>query len=176
MSDPYTILGVDRNSTDKDIKSAFRKLAHKHHPDREGGSEEKMKAINEAFRQVRTQEDRNNLERPQQEYPQGFGPNGFQGMGGFEDMFANFGFRGQQPQMNPNKDIHINYNITMEEICSGVNKDIQISLPAGKKSTVHIKIPPGIKHGQRVKFSGCGDVSKNHFDSCINLIGNSDLI
>jgi len=73
MSDPYTILGVDRNSTDKDIKSAFRKLAHKHHPDREGGSEEKMKAINEAFRQVRTQEDRNNLERPQQEYPQGFG-------------------------------------------------------------------------------------------------------
>ena len=50
MSDPYTTLGVTRNSTDSDIKSAFRKLAHKHHPDREGGSEERMKAVNEAYR------------------------------------------------------------------------------------------------------------------------------
>ena len=165
MSDPYTTLGVSRNSTDKDIKSAFRKLAHKHHPDREGGSEEKMKAVNEAYRQIRTQEDRDTFNRPQQEYPQGFGPNGFQGMGGFEDMFANFGFRKPHPQMNPNKDIHINYNITMEEICLGVNKDIQISLPAGKKSTVHVKIPPGIKHGQRVKFSGCGETTHKGFTS-----------
>lgn len=161
MSDPYTTLGVGRNSTDKDIKSAFRKLAHKHHPDREGGSEEKMKAVNEAYRQIRTQEDRNDLERPQQQH------NSFNSSTmppGFEDMFANFGFnRGHAPQMNPNKDININYNITVEEICQGVNKDMQISLPAGRYTTVHIKIPPGIKHGQRIKFSGCGETTHKGF-------------
>jgi|TARA_B110000908_G_scaffold102116_1_gene120349 molecular chaperone DnaJ len=162
MSDPYTTLGVDPNSTDKEIKSAFRRLAHQHHPDREGGNEDKMKAVNDAYRQIRTQEDRDTLRRPQQ--PQG---NPFGGVPpGFEDMFANFGFQnGRRPQMNPNKDIHINYHITMEEVVAGVNKDIEISLPAGKKTTVHVKIPPGIKHGQRVKFAGCGETTHKGFTS-----------
>ena len=46
--DPYTVLGVDQASSDQDIKSAFRKLAVKYHPDR-GGDENKFKEINEAY-------------------------------------------------------------------------------------------------------------------------------
>ena len=43
--DPYSTLGVDRNASDKDIKTAFKNLAKKHHPDR-GGSDYLAKKIN----------------------------------------------------------------------------------------------------------------------------------
>ena len=53
--DPYSTLGVDRNASDKDIKTAFKNLAKKHHPDR-GGDESKFKQINEAYSQIKNQE------------------------------------------------------------------------------------------------------------------------
>ena len=47
--DYYKILGVSKNSSQEEIKQAFRKLAHKHHPDKAGGDEAKFKEINEAY-------------------------------------------------------------------------------------------------------------------------------
>ena len=50
--DYYDILGVTRNTSDKEIKSAFRKLARKYHPDTNKGNkqaEERFKEINEAY-------------------------------------------------------------------------------------------------------------------------------
>ena len=52
MADFYNTLGVPRNASDADIKTAYRKLAMAHHPDRNNGSkeaEEKFKAITEAY-------------------------------------------------------------------------------------------------------------------------------
>lgn len=55
MKDPYQILGVNRNSTDEEIKDAYRQLARKYHPDNYGDNplsdlaEEKMQEINEAY-------------------------------------------------------------------------------------------------------------------------------
>lgn len=61
MSDPYKILGVTLNSTDDEIKTAYRELAKKYHPDNYSGSPiadlagEKMKEINEAYDTVVSQ-------------------------------------------------------------------------------------------------------------------------
>ena len=46
--DYYEILGITRNASKDDIKKAFRKLAHKHHPDK-GGKESEFKELNEAY-------------------------------------------------------------------------------------------------------------------------------
>jgi DnaJ-class molecular chaperone len=48
MKDYYIVLGVGRGATVEEIKKAFRKLAHIHHPDK-GGDVEKFKEINEAY-------------------------------------------------------------------------------------------------------------------------------
>jgi DnaJ-domain-containing protein 1 len=46
---PYKTLGVKKNATEEEIKEAYRTLAKQHHPDVEGGNEEKFKQINEAY-------------------------------------------------------------------------------------------------------------------------------
>ena len=48
-TDYYKTLGVDKNASAEDIKKAYRKLAHQHHPDKTGGNEAKFKEINEAY-------------------------------------------------------------------------------------------------------------------------------
>ena len=47
--DPYDILGVDKSASQDDVKKAFRKLAHKYHPDKPDGDEEKFKEANAAY-------------------------------------------------------------------------------------------------------------------------------
>ena len=49
MKNYYDILGVTKGATEEDIKSAFRKLAHKYHPDKKGGDEKKFKEVSEAY-------------------------------------------------------------------------------------------------------------------------------
>ena|SRR3990167_1077728 len=50
--DPYKVLGIQRGATEDEIKKAFRKLAHIHHPDK-GGDPEKFKEISEAYQQLK---------------------------------------------------------------------------------------------------------------------------
>ncbi len=56
--DYYSILGVSKSATQDEIKKAYRKLAHKYHPDKEGGDEQKFKEINEAYQVLGNKEKR----------------------------------------------------------------------------------------------------------------------
>ena len=49
MKDYYKILGINRDASEDEIKKAFRKLAHVHHPDKSGGNEAKFKEASEAY-------------------------------------------------------------------------------------------------------------------------------
>ena len=53
----YTILQVEKSASQKEIKTAFRKLAHEHHPDK-GGDEKEFKKINEAYQTLSSEEKR----------------------------------------------------------------------------------------------------------------------
>ena len=103
--DPYSTLGVDRNASDKDIKTAFKNLAKTHHPDR-GGDESKFKQINEAYSQIKNQDARQQYEQ-EQVFGQGgmqfdFGGSGFEGI--FEQFFGqNPGFTRRRPQQKNRK-------------------------------------------------------------------------
>ncbi len=91
--DYYKILGVGREASSEELKQAYRKLAHQHHPDKPGGDEAKFKEINEAYQVL------GNVERRKQ-YDQ-FGTTFEDGGGGFAwQDFAKSGSGHGGPEMN----------------------------------------------------------------------------
>lgn len=78
--DYYEILGVAKNATQDDIKKAFHKLAHQHHPDK-GGDEKKFKEINEAYQVLSDKTKRAQYDQYGRVFDQGGGP-GFSAEGG----------------------------------------------------------------------------------------------
>ncbi len=61
--DYYKILGVSRDASEEEIKKAYRRLAHKYHPDKPGGDEQKFKEINEAYQVLSNKEKRAQYDR-----------------------------------------------------------------------------------------------------------------
>ena len=142
--DYYDVLGVPRNASDDDIKKAYRKLAMKHHPDRNQG--DKAKAAEEKFKEAK--EAYEMLSEPQKRaaYDQfghaGVDPNlgargpGPEGFGGFAEAFGDifgdiFGGgrgRGGGQQVYRGSDLSYAMEITLEEAARG--KDTQIRIPS----------------------------------------------
>tara|TARA_B100001057_G_scaffold191058_1_gene191894 strand:- start:276 stop:1076 length:801 start_codon:yes stop_codon:yes gene_type:complete len=151
--DYYTRLGVSKNASQDELKKAYKKLSMQHHPDRTGGDDTQFKQINEAYSTLKDPQKRAEYDNPQ---PQGFGPNGFQGMGGFEDLFSQFGFRQTQQR---NQDVVLRYNLDFKEVFFGAAVSLQYNLPSGKKEFLDAAIPPGVSHGSNVRYAGLGDDS-----------------
>ena len=85
--DYYEILGVSRDATESELKSAYRKLAHKYHPDKNGGDPDKFKEVNEAYSVLGD-------EKKRAEYNT-YGRTFSGGQGGFNGQQQG-GFQGQQ--------------------------------------------------------------------------------
>ncbi|HRY82928.1 MAG TPA: molecular chaperone DnaJ [Candidatus Moranbacteria bacterium] len=88
-NDYYNILGVSKGASDDEIKRAYRKLAHKHHPDKAGGDEKKFKEINEAYQVLSDKTKRQQYDQFGRTFD---GSGGFSGQGGQAGGFDFSGF------------------------------------------------------------------------------------
>lgn len=172
MKDYYKTLGVEKNASKDDIKKAFRKLAHEHHPDKNKGDDVKFKEINEAYTVLSDDQKRAQYDRFGSAGPSGgFNPGQGGGFGGFDfsgfarqyqgqngqsfefdlgDIFGDF-FGGQRrPRKGAN--ITVDVQLTFKESIFGIEKELNIN-----KEKIVITIPPGIENGQGLRVQGKGE-------------------
>ena len=164
MTDPYSILGVDKSADDAEIKAAYRKLAKEHHPDR-GGDNELFAKINAAYDSVKDAAARQKLQEEQsfQQY-QSSGQRSYQGNPfDFNEMFSQAfgrnGFNFQQTVKSRNRDVAVTYTVSVEDVYNCVTKNVNINFPNGSRQ-VSISIPKGVTHGSQVRYAGMGDNSQ----------------
>ncbi len=90
--DYYSILGVPRSASEDEIKKAYRRLAHQHHPDKSGGDEVKFKEINEAYQVLGNKEKRAQYDQFGAAFQNGAGPFGSTQGASWEDFVRSGGF------------------------------------------------------------------------------------
>ncbi len=118
----YEILGVSKNATSDEIKKSYRKLALKHHPDKNPNDEDKFKKISEAYSVLSDPEQRKNYDMGGIDFANIFQQ---RGMNPFE-MFNNiFKQRQTTSQYKQNRDYIMTLNITLKQIAQ--NKKLKIS-------------------------------------------------
>jgi molecular chaperone DnaJ len=132
--DYYEVLGVSRNATEDQIRSAYRQQALKYHPDRnkEAGAAERFKEVTEAYEVLRDSEKRTMYDRfghVSTETP--FGATGFGGFG-FEDIFETFfgaGTTTRQRRTRAQRGADLRYDLTLsfEEAVFGCEKELEVA-------------------------------------------------
>jgi len=180
MKDYYKTLGIDKSASKDDIKKAFRKLAHEHHPDKtknDPTSSAKFKEASEAYSVLSDDDKRKQYDMfgsTGSPFNGGAGQGGFgggQGFGGFDfsgftqnggfnfsqggvefDLGDIFGeFFGGGRRPRKGKSISVDVELTFKEAVFGVEKEFNLD-----GSKIEIKIPPGIENGQGLKVPGKG--------------------
>ena len=136
--DYYTVLGVARNASDEEIRSAFRKKAMEFHPDRNKNpdAEERFKEVNEAYQVLSDSKKRVQYDRFGKAGVNGGSPgagspfDGFEGFGGFGDIFDSF-FSGASSNMGrqPRRggDLQQQVTLSFEESVFGTHREIEIN-------------------------------------------------
>ncbi|MDB4983977.1 MAG: Chaperone protein DnaJ [Patescibacteria group bacterium] len=179
--DFYKILGVEKNASEADIKAAFRKLAHQHHPDKNGGDDKKFKEVNEAYQTLSDKTKRSQYDQFGSNGPQfggqgggnpfdggagGFDFGGFDfsqfqgGAGGFEfDLGDLFGGGGRSRAKRGN-DIETQIRITFKESVFGVEKTIAMNKVSTCKTCHGTGGKPGTKMNECKNCHGQGRIQK----------------
>ncbi len=171
MKDYYKTLGVEKGASKDDIKKAFRKLAHEHHPDKNQGQDAKFKEINEAYTVLSDDQKRAQYDRFGSAGPgAGFNPNQG-GFGGFDfsgfaqqyqsqngqafefdlgDIFGEFFGGGRRPKKGAN--ITVDVQLSFKDSIFGVEREVTVN-----KEKLVVTIPSGIENGQGLRVQGKGE-------------------
>ena len=178
--DYYSILGVEKGASKDDIKKAFRKLAHKYHPDKVGGDEQKFKEIGEAYSVLSDDKRRAEYDTYGRTFGGGGGgaqggpyggPGGFdfsnfaQGFGGGQgvefdvgDIFGDF-FGGGARRTRRGRDISIDIELSFKESVFGVERTVLLT----KVGTCEACEGSGAKKGTKLATCGtCNGAGKVH--------------
>ena len=177
--DPYETLGLSRDAKPEQVRSAYRKLAKKHHPDLNPGNaaaEERFKAVNTANELLSDHEKRAQFDRgeidaagdPAAPEPPRYrryadaaegaryraGPDeDFQ----FGDIFGDFLNRGGEGLRMRGADAHYALAVAFLDTVAGATRTL--TLPDGR--TLDVRIPPGIEEGQILRLKGQGGAGLN---------------
>jgi len=173
--DYYKVMGLSREASEKEIKTAYRRLARKYHPDlnRESNAEEKFKELGEAYEVLKSPEKRKvfdqymrDLESNKQTNASSSGsrswtnqPSDFQGSHDFFDFL--FGDRGVHEQPSAGADLHSKVTVTLEEAFKGTVKELHFRGDGSSGSVpnkLRVKIPAGVTSGQQIRLVGQGEI------------------
>ena len=188
--DYYGILGLARGASPDEIKTAYRRLARKYHPDvsKEKDAEEKFKEVSEAYETLKDPEKKTAYDqlgtsyrpgeeiRPPPEWGEQFGR---AGPGGFEDidlsdLFESFAAaRGQRRRQTnrpmPGSDYEAVVRISFEQAFHGTEIDLELSVlewdpEGGMRRVPHrvrARIPRGVTNGEKLRVPGKGGKGAN---------------
>ncbi|WP_413677227.1 DnaJ C-terminal domain-containing protein [Prochlorococcus sp. MIT 0916] len=180
FKDYFKILGISRNATDKEIKSAFRKLARKFHPDlhpHDERAESEFKEINEAY-EILSDEDKkksyeqflnywfNNRDGKARDFDRKNNDQRFDEYLNFEDFLSDligrFSEVGQEIYSNIssennvqslNLDAEFNLQISFLEALNGTKKNLLVN-----DERIEVKIPQGIETGSKIRIKNKGNI------------------
>lgn len=185
FKDYYKILGVNPDASSKEIKTAYRKLARKYHPDVSDHheAEDRFKEVAEAYEALKNTEKRAEYDEIRQygahgqsfEPPPGWQPSGatdsYSTQGSdFSEFFASIfgkhaapngqqhyyrGTRSEQGASLRGQDIETDLPIFLEDTLTEGSKTISYQLGRVEKS-LKVKIPPGVSDGERIRLKGQG--------------------
>lgn len=171
MADYYDILGVKKDAGADDIRRAYRRLAHEHHPDKTGGDDKKFREINEAYQVLSDKGKRSQYDRfgrtfegsgpggdPFSDFSRGFGGFSWQGnqdFNGFDfgDIFSDiFGFGGGSKSSRRTRgvDLEMSLEISFLEAVSGAEKEVSLQ----KKDVCSTCGGSGAATGAKLKTCG----------------------
>ena len=166
--DFYEVLGVPRNADSEAIRSAYRNLAKRFHPDvnKDSGSEERFKEINEAYSVLSDAQRRAAYDRfglaGLNGMPTGF-PMGADGLGDlFEEFFRGFGFSTGRSRRSPRRgaDLQTEASITFVEAAFGVEKEVEITRQEVCSSCKGTRAEPGTSPERCPVCHGSGEERK----------------
>ncbi len=172
--DYYEVLGINRDASPDEVKRAYRKLAVKHHPDKNPGNEAAEEKFKEASNAYEVLSDSQKRQIYDQRGHAGVNDMGFQGFTNMEDIFSNFGDifgrsvfgefgdvfgdafsrQGTGGRTVRGLDFRAKLTVSFSESVFGVEKQVHVQ---GRNIT--IKIPSGIKNGQTLRVHGQGKPS-----------------
>ena len=184
----YDVLGVKRDASDKEIKTAFRKLAQKYHPDA-GGDEQKFKEISEAYETLSDPKKRKEYDQllmfggmPGAGGPGGgtYTYTGGAGAGGWSDIFSSIfngdgafggdwaqgfgGMGGARAASRPAKgsDLSLTVDVSAEDAFRGTTHKVTYRIPStGEQQVITVSVPAGAVDGGKLRYKRKGEYGRN---------------